>query len=110
MDWLSDGSELSNNDDGNDLFQEWLESELDENYIPPRMEQVFAKRPDIESDPQAWLELGDDPDFIHNQTGGNVSGELFYTINKHVTRPRFGAVESDYRFTLPEGFDCDGSR
>ena len=46
MDWLSDGSELSYNDDGNDLFQEWLESELDENYVPPRMEEVFAKRTD----------------------------------------------------------------
>ena len=105
MVWLSDGSELSSNDDGNNLFQDWLESELDENYIPPSMESVFAKRPDVESDPQTWLELWDDPDFIHNQMGGNVSGELFYTINKRVTRPRFRAVESDYTFTLPQGFD-----
>ena len=57
------------------------------------------------TDPQAWLDLWDDPDFIHNQTGGNVDGKLFYTINKCMTRPRFGAVESDYTFTLPEGFD-----
>ena len=57
MDWLSDGSELSHNDDENDLFQEWLVSELDENYVPPSMVQEFAKRPDVESDPQAWLNL-----------------------------------------------------
>ena len=105
MGWLSDGSELSANDDGSDLFQEWLESELIENYIPNRMEKVFAERPDVESDPQTWLELWEDPDFVNNQMGGNVSGELFYTINKRMTRPRFGAVESDYTFTLPEGFD-----
>ena len=55
MVWLSDGSELSSNDDGNNLFQDWLESELDENYIPPSMESVFAKRPDVESDPQTWI-------------------------------------------------------
>ena len=105
MGWLSDGSDLSTNDGGSDLFQEWLESELIENYIPNSMEKVFAARPDVESDPQTWLELWEDPDFVNNQMGGSVSGELFYTINKRVTRPRFGAVESDYTFTLPEGFD-----
>ena len=105
MGWLSDGSELSTHEVGSDLFQEWLESELVENYIPNSMAKVFAERPDVESDPQSWLELWEDPDFLANQTGGNVSDELFYTINKRVTRPRFGAVESDYTFTLPEGFD-----
>ena len=44
-------------DDGSDLFQEWLESELIEKYIPNRMEKVFAERPDVESDPQTWLDV-----------------------------------------------------
>ena len=51
MGWLLDRSELSSNDDGGNLFREWLESELDENYVPSSMESVFAKTPDVESDP-----------------------------------------------------------
>ena len=55
---------------GSDLFQEWLESELVENYIPNSMAKVFAERPDVESDPQTWLRVVGGSRFSFQPDGG----------------------------------------
>ena len=98
MDW-SDTS-------GSGLFEDWIDNELYEDYVLVVLEDVFNERGEPDENPQGWNDLWEDPEFVrNNQTGGSANDELLYTINNRVRRDRFGAVESDYTFTLPSGLN-----